>query len=267
MSATIHGAPVAVAATCTIFKSFALAYQAVRVTTAADWELRRGALLAALREFARLMRGRPFDNEQGLRGVSAFALYWFVREVAPEIVFEVGVWRGFGTWLIEQAAPDAEIHSFDPLFLIEHLIPRRRIGKVYRSRRAHYSAQDFSCAPIAALAAAHPDALAFFDDHQNKLPRLLQCRVAGIRHVIFDDNLAAPYTHRTLEHERAANPAALGREIELYEVFPALWPVDLRTGSLHIQEAGMDFAVERELRDVHRERHWHSYVTYVRLKS
>jgi hypothetical protein len=237
------------------------------MTTPADWELRRGALLAALREFARLMRGRPFDNEQGLRGVSAFALYWFVRELAPSIVFEVGVWRGFSTWLIEQAAPGAEIHAFDPLFLIEHLIPRRRIGAVYRSRRVQYAAQDFSCAPIAALAAARPDALAFFDDHQNKLPRLLQCRAAGIRHVIFDDNLAAPYTHRTLEHERATDPAALEREIELYEVFPALWPVDLRVGALHVQEAGMGFPVERELRDIHRDRHWHSYVTYVRLKS
>ncbi len=239
---------------------------AVRVTTSADWERRRGALLEALREFARLMRRRPFDNDQGLRGVSAFALYWFIRELAPAVVFEVGVWRGFSTWLIEQASPAAEIHSFDPLFMMEHLIPRRRIGKVYRSRRARYSSQDFSCAPIGALAAARPGALAFFDDHQNKLPRLLQCKAAGIRDVIFDDNLAAPYTHRTLEHERAADPAALEREVELYEVFPALWPVDLRVGDLHVQEAGMDFPVERGLRDVHRDRHWHSYVTYVRLK-
>jgi hypothetical protein len=265
MSATIHGAPIAVAATCTIFTGFALAYQAVRVTTPTDWELRRGALLEALREFARLMRRRPFDNEQGLRGVSAFALYWFIRELAPAIVFEIGVWRGFSTWIIEQAAPAAEIHAFDPLFTFEHLIPRRRIGRVYRSPRARYSPQDFSCAPIGALAAGHPDALAFFDDHQNKLPRLRQCRAAGIRHVIFDDNLAAPYTHRTLEHERAADPAALEREVELYEVFPALWPVDLRVADLHVREAGMDFPVERDLREVHRERHWHSYVTYVRL--
>ena len=264
MSATIHGAPVGVAATCTIL-SKGLLIAAVRVTTAADWELRRGALLAALKEFAQRMHRRPFDNEQGLRGVSAFALYWFIRELAPPLVFEVGVWRGFSTWIIEQAAPAAGIHAFDPLFMIEHLIPRRRIGTVYRSPRVRYSSQDFSCAPIAALAAAHQGAVAFFDDHQDKLPRLLQCKAAGIRHVIFDDNLAAPYTHRTLEHERAADPAALEREIELYEVFPALWPVDLRLGDLHVREAGMDFPVERELRDLHRERHWHSYVTYVRL--
>ena len=239
----------------------------MRVRTSAEWDLERDALLDALREFARVMKHRPFDNEQGLRGVSAFALYWFVRRTAPSVVFESGVWRGFSTWLIEQAAPAAEIHCFDPLFLLEHLIPREKIGKTYRSPRARYSSQDFSCAPIRELVAGRAGALAFFDDHQNKVPRLLQCKAAGIRHVVFDDNLAAPYTHRTLEHERAADAALLEREIETYETFPALWPVDFRFGDLHLKEAGMGFPVERELRDIYRDRNWHSYVTYVRLRE
>jgi hypothetical protein len=182
------------------------------------------------------------------------------------VVFESGVWRGFSTWLIEQAAPQAEIHCFDPLFMLQHLIPRRRLGKIYRSPRAQYSTQDFSCAPIRELAAGRADALAFFDDHQNKLPRLLQCKAAGIKHIVFDDNLVAPYTHKTLEHERAADPTLLDNEIESYETFPALWPVDFRVGGLHIEEAGMGFPVDRELRDTYRERDWHSYVTYVRLR-
>ena len=239
----------------------------MRVRTSAEWDLERDALLDALRDFARIMKRRPFDNEQGLRGVSAFALYWFVRRTTPSVVFESGVWRGFSTWLIEQAAPAAEIHCFDPLFLIEHLIPRRKMGKTYRSPRARYSTQDFSCAPIRELVAGRAGALAFFDDHQNKVPRLLQCKAAGIRHVVFDDNMAAPYTHRTLEHERAADATLLEREIETYETFPALWPVDVRFGDLHLKEAGMAFPVERELRDIYRDRNWHSYVTYVRLRE
>ena len=238
----------------------------MRVKTSDEWNLERDALLTALRDFAAIMKHRPFDNEQGLRGVSAFALYWFIRRTAPSVVFESGVWRGFSTWLIEQAAPEAEIHCFDPLFMLQHLIPRRKLGKTYRSSRAHYSTQDFSCAPIRDLSAGRSDALAFFDDHQNKLPRLLQCKAAGIKHVVFDDNLLAPYTHKTLEHERAADPTLLDNEIESYETFPALWPVDFRVGGLHIEEAGMGFPVERELRDIHRERNWHSYVTYVGLR-
>jgi hypothetical protein len=238
----------------------------VHVKTSAEWNGERDALVNALRGFARVMKRRPFDNEQGLRGVSAFALYWFVRRIAPSVVFEVGVWRGFSTWLIEQAAPAAEIHSFDPLFMLQHLIPKWKIGKTYRSKRAHYSSHDFSCAPIEDLVAGRADALAFFDDHQHKIPRLLQCKAAGIKHVVFDDNLSEPYTHRTLEHERATDATLLEREIETYETFPALWPVDLRFGELHLQEAGMDFPVDRELRDIYRDRNWHSYVTYVRLK-
>ena len=234
--------------------------------TSAEWNRERDMLLDALRTFAKVMKHRPFDNEQGLRGVSAFALYWFVRRIAPNVVFEVGVWRGFSTWLIEQAAPAAEVHSFDPLFTFQHLIPKRRMGKTYRSPRARYSSDDFSCAPIRDLVAARPNALAFFDDHQNKLPRLLQCKAAGIKHIVFDDNLSEPYTHRTLEHERATDATLLEREIDVYETFPALWPVDLRFGNLHLQEAGMDFPVERELRDIYRDRNWHSYVTYVRLR-
>jgi hypothetical protein len=238
----------------------------VRIKTSSEWNDERDALLDALHDFARVMQHRPFDNEQGLRGVSAFALYWFVRRIAPSIVFEVGVWRGFSTWLIEQAAPAAEIHCFDPLFMLQHLIPRRKIGKTYRSPRAHYSTQDFSCAPIAEVAAGRSDALAFFDDHQNKLPRLLQCKAAGIKHVIFDDNMTGPYTHRTLEHERASDATPLEREIEIYETFPALWPVDFHYAGLHLKEAGMDFPVTREFRDIYRDRDWHSYVTYLRLK-
>ena len=84
--------------------------------------------------------------------------------------------------------------------------------------------------------------------------------------MVFDDNLSAPYTHRTLEYERATDATLLDREIDTYETFPALWPVDFRYGNLHLKEAGMGFPVERELRDIYRDRNWHSYVTYVRLK-
>jgi hypothetical protein len=76
-----------------------------------------------------------------------------------------------------------------------------------------------------------------------------------------EDNLAAPYTPRTLEHERAAEPALLEEAIEQYETFPALWPVDLRIGDLHLKEEGLGFPVDRELPEIYRERDWHSYVT------
>jgi trans-aconitate methyltransferase len=198
-----------------------------------DWDRERAELLAGLREFAELLPRAPFENREGLRGVSAFALYWFVRRVRPTAVFEVGVWRGFSTWLIEQAAPEAEVHCVDPMFHLEAYLDQEKLGATYRSPRATYSTQDFSCAGIDDVVARNARCLAFFDDHQNKLPRLLQAQEAGIRHLVFDDNTVDFHTHRTLEQERRdpAGLATLERTVERYD-----------------------------------ERLWHSYVTSVRLR-
>ena len=239
----------------------------MHVKSTADWQSEQPALLAALREFAEVMKRRPFQNQEGLRGVSAFALYWFLKQINPTIVFEVGVWKGFSTWLIEQAVPQAEVFCFDPIFLIEHLIARDKLGPVYRSPRAHYSSHDFSCAEIGKSIGHHSRPLAFFDDHQNKLARLFQCKDAGIKDIIFDDNTPECYTHRTLEHDRndPTLRAVLEREVRSYEIFPALWPVDTKIGDVSIREQGIGFPQEKQLKDIHDERNWHSYVTYVRL--
>ena len=240
----------------------------MKVKMGADWAPEREALLGALRAFAKVMEGAPFRNRSGLRGVSAFALFWFLRQVRPDIVFEVGVWRGFSTWLIEQAVPEAELHSLDPMFMLEPYLSRWKVGRIYRSGTAHYSCDDFSCAPIAETVRGHARPLAFFDDHQNKLPRLRQCRAAGIHDIVFDDNMAAVDTHRSLEDDRL-DPKCLPlieAEIEAYEMFPAPWPVNLQLDTMTIREEGLGFPVEPAFRAIYEERDWHSSVTYVRLR-
>ena len=240
----------------------------MNVKTEAAWRDEQPELLARLREFAGLLENRPFENSEGVRGVSAFALYWFIKKIDPTIVFEIGVWRGFSTWIIEQAAPSAEVYCFDPILPIEYYLDKEKFGETYRSTRAHYSGQDFSCAEIPKTISKHSQPLAFFDDHQNKLPRLLQCRDAGVSNIIFDDNTFECYTHRTLEHDRHDPDLAviLEREIEVYETFPALWPVELKYGPLDIQESGIGFPFEPAFQKVYDDRNWHSYVTYVRLR-
>jgi hypothetical protein len=240
----------------------------MEVKTPQDWRRERPELLRELRSFAELMRHAPFQNSEGLRGVSAFALYWFVKRVQPTVVFEVGVWKGFSTWLIEQAAPEAELFSFDPVFLFEPLMDPEKVGPTYRSDRSTYSTQDFSCVEIADTVSRHARPLVFFDDHQNKLPRLLQARERGIRDIVFDDNSPGFLTHRTLEQERRepASLQVLEREVERYEIFPAVWPVDHDFGSVAVKEDGLGFPLEPELRALYDERMWHSYVTYVRLR-
>jgi len=240
----------------------------VKVKMGADWEPERDALLDGLRSFAAVMEHAPFRNRSGLRGVSAFALFWFLRKVRPDIVFEVGVWRGFSTWLIEQAVPDAALHCLDPALMLWDYMSRWKVGRTYRSAAARYSGDDFSCAPIAERVRGQARPLAFFDDHQNKLPRLRQCRAAGIRDIVFDDNMAEAGTHRSLEDDRLdpARRPLLEAEIEAYEMFPALWPVDFTVGTLAIREEGLGFPIEPQTRAIYDEREWHSSVTYVRLR-
>lgn len=223
----------------------------MHVKSPREWD--RDALLEDLRAFASVMKRAPFQNEGGLRGVSAFALWWFVRRSDPEVVFESGIWRGFSTWLIEQAAPKADVVCFDPVVFL-HGYLRHTMGRTYLSKRAYYSGQDFSCAPIPDYIAGRGKVLAFFDDHQNKWPRLRQCRAYGIREIVFDDNYAGAGTHRTLEDEPRA---LLETEIADYEVFPALWSVD--------GHEGLGFPVEPALKPIWKERRWHSYVTYLKL--
>ncbi|HVG24895.1 MAG TPA: hypothetical protein VND45_12120 [Thermoanaerobaculia bacterium] len=233
----------------------------MHVKTRAEWEDEREELLEGLREFASVMKRAPLRNRGGLRGVSAFALWWFVRRADPEVVFESGIWKGFSTWLIEQAAPRAELFCFDPVIFLRRYV--WGMGRTYRSKRAHYSGQDFSCAPIVEMTAGRTNVLAFFDDHQNKWPRLEQCRRFGITDMVFDDNYRNP-THRSLEEEPRS---LLETEIAEYEVFPALWPVDFEYGGTHILHEGMGFPVDRALTAMYRERKWHSSVTYVKLRA
>ncbi|HEX8192584.1 MAG TPA: hypothetical protein VF552_06750 [Allosphingosinicella sp.] len=234
-----------------------------------DWEPDRAELLAGLREFALLMRGAPIRNEHGLRGGSAFALWWFLRALKPTIVFEVGVWRGFSTWLIEQAAPTADIHCFDPLFFLQPWMSRWKVGRVYRSARARYWTDEFSCASISSIVAAHERPVVFFDDHQNKLPRLHQARAAGFREIIFDDNMAKAGTHVSLEDLRGEpdGRALLQREVEAYEIFPALWPAEFHAPGLDIVEEGLGFPVEPAFEVLHRDRNFYSSVTRVSLRA
>ncbi len=234
-----------------------------------DWLAERDELEQLLDEFSDVMRRRPFDNREGLRGVSAFALYYFLKRLQPAVVLEVGVWRGFSTWLIEQAVPDAEVHCFDPIFFLQRYIKRRALGTTYRSARATYRQEEFSCADLSDVIV--PDkTVAFFDDHQWKMARVRQCRELGILDVVFDDNTPYVSTHRTLQNDLddpAARPA-VEAAVERYDVFPALWDVDHRMLRARIRELGLGgFEVTPERGLVHADRKWHSYVTYVRLAA
>jgi len=131
----------------------------------------------SLPEFIEVYRRRPIlDNTGGMGLNHSFAVWFILRQMQPRLVVESGVWRGHSTWLIEQAAPNAEIVAIDPR-------PERRI---YSSTRVRYTTDDFTRIDWSGSDVAQ--AVLFFDDHQNAYSRLKDMAWLGFRHAIFEDN-------------------------------------------------------------------------------
>lgn len=136
----------------------------------------REEMIASLDEFVSLYQQRPIqDNTGGMKAPHLFAVWFMARALAPQLIVESGVWKGQGTWLLEQACPKARIISLDPDLS----------KRIYISERVVYSNLDFSLQDWTDLPAT---SLVLFDDHQNAYRRLQHCHWFGFKHIIFEDN-------------------------------------------------------------------------------
>lgn len=132
-------------------------------------------------EFVEIYKDRPInDNQGGMKAPHAFATYFMLKTMQPRVIIESGVWRGQGTWLFEQACPNAHIISLDIDFS----------NLIYKSTKAEYIERDFSYLNINTT--DKDQAICFFDDHQNALLRLQQMRWKGLKRAIFEDNYPVP---------------------------------------------------------------------------
>lgn len=136
-------------------------------------------LKKSFKKFLEMYEKRPFKNNVGgMRLPHCFAFYLFLKKVKPPLVVESGVLRGQGTWLIENTCPDAEIICLD-------IYPNKRI---YTSKKAKYYTKDFKYLDWTNIP---ENSLAFFDDHQNAVDRLIYAKWCGFKHLIFEDNQSA----------------------------------------------------------------------------
>ena len=82
---------------------------------------------AAVSEFFEIFAGRPVKDNKGGSGFNdGLWIFAFARALEPEVIVESGVHKGHSTWLLRQACPDAEIHSFD--VDLSHLVYRLPFG-------------------------------------------------------------------------------------------------------------------------------------------
>jgi hypothetical protein len=133
----------------------------------------------ALDAFLPLFGKRPIrENQGGMRSVGLFNVWFLLNRLRPRSVLESGIWKGQSTWLIEETLPAAEIVSIDINLPIRE----------YISRRARYSDTDFLKVDMNAFGWDSVESLAFFDDHQDVIPRLRKCQSLGIKKIILDDN-------------------------------------------------------------------------------
>jgi hypothetical protein len=189
-----------------------------------DWAAEAPAIAALAPEWADRLRNRPFVNNNGMSPDTAFYLYYWIREIAPKLIIESGTWRGFSTWVMRQAAPEAKIISLDPIFSLGYCLDAAKIGQVYWPADQERSGSDFSCCGLEFMAKPNPS-LVLFDDHQNKIHRLQQAIQKGFQRIIFDDNLPGQATHLTFFHylQDPSIKAWMEQVIERFEIFPPLW--------------------------------------------
>jgi hypothetical protein len=136
----------------------------------------RKDMIEKLDEFSEIYKERPIrDNHGGQLSAQLFYSWYVAKSMQPEFIIESGTYKGQGTWAFEQAAPNAVLICIDPY-------PKEE----YKSQKAHYVRHDFSNVDWSNI--PKEKCLVFFDDHQNALNRIIQCKNAGFKHLMFEDN-------------------------------------------------------------------------------
>lgn len=150
----------------------------------------------SLKEFSELYKKRPIqDNHGGMLSPQMFFTWFIVKRLQPKFIIESGVWKGQSTWLLEQAAPDAQIIALDPNL---HL-------RIYVSPRVDYRSTDFSHIDWSFL--DPKETVCFFDDHYG-LDRVRECYERGFKHVLYEDNYPIPGGNQYHPSGNALSPKA-----------------------------------------------------------
>lgn len=155
--------------------------QEIRHLGSVPWT--RNEMREAIPLFLELVAQKPIqDNQGGMRSPHLFATWFMLKKLNPTTVIESGVWKGLGTWLIEQTLPNAKIFSIDVNLEFRE----------YKSENARYFDKDFSKLDWS-MVKDKENTVLFFDDHQSAFDRIKQGKALGFKQFIFEDNYPAQY--------------------------------------------------------------------------
>lgn len=148
--------------------------------------LQSGDILeSSIREYFNVFRNSPIHQSTGGSGFNAGLLIFLsARLLDPELIIESGTFKGFSSWVLRQACPDAEMHCFDISFA----------ELAYRDPHIKYHEHDWRLGER--IVPGNRVSLCFFDDHVSQGKRILEAHELGFKVLIFDDNLPAHLLHR-----------------------------------------------------------------------
>ena len=146
--------------------------------------INREFMIGELSQFIKLYEQRPNENYFGTKFAHQFAMWCAVRKLKPLHIIESGIYRGLGTWMLRQAAPDAQLILLDPrkdslAYTDEHK------DTIYLTGR---SFTDFKDINWESFNLDLNRTLVYFDDHQSGLVRAFQAHKHGFKYLMFDDN-------------------------------------------------------------------------------
>ena len=183
-----------------------------------------------------------------------FALWCIIRHLQPKQIIESGVWSGLGTWMLRQAAPDAQLILIDPKLQAHmHYVDRKNdtihlTNKNFRDLSTFRNWHDIKFHDL-------EKTLVFVDDHHTPMKRIPHARRMGFKHMIFEDNYWLGFsdclslkqgcgclldepeckqfkykdawgtTKRNLTRDDIEHVAEIFEGIEIYAEFPMIWNV------------------------------------------
>jgi len=226
-----------------------------------------------LNAFIRTVYSTDFDNNHGGMGAPDLFTFWFIlNKYQPKVVIESGVWNGISTKLIRKTLPECTILCLDP---------REIPSSGYRdnhSNTTYFLGKQFIDFEHLDLSNYNPDdILCFFDCHQNAYLRLQQCIEKKITKVFLNDNYPVNCgSHYTLNHlynndtrlyhVNEEDRQSLLNRINLYHIFPNIYPGKIKTGEGYFEcesffkqiNHNREFSIFRKEQNKYR---WNTFVT------
>lgn len=171
------------------------------------WSMKE--MRSSIKKFAALWMKRP-PGAPVIGGVGvnhAFALWFTVQRLQPKYIIETGVFKGFSTWIMRQAAPRAHIFCLDPNPCVRQSTEPKWYGPGKKCWDMHFADQspnttyltgghgkfqDFSKVDWSRWIAQvdRTSTFVYFDDHMSALRRVKEMLKAGFIHLFYEDNVA-----------------------------------------------------------------------------